>query len=120
VTPEDIGLPQQVLLYDELRGQGEPPPVIDAADFLGDPERYLRALCDLVGVAFTDRMLSWPPGPRPTDGPWAPYWYEAVWRSTGFEPPRRRTAELDGPAATVAEACVPLYQRLHAARWDLG
>jgi Sulfotransferase domain len=120
VTPEDIGLPQQVQLYDELRGRGEPPPVIDAGDFLRDPERYLRALCDRLGVAFTDRMLSWPPGPRPTDGPWAPYWYEAVWRSTGFERPRPRALQLDGPPAAVAEACLPLYRRLHAARWNLS
>ena len=120
VTPEDVGLPQQVQLYDELRRQGEPPPVVDAGDFLRDPERYLRALCHHVRVPFTDRMLSWPPGPRPTDGPWAPYWYEAVWRSTGFQAPRRRTVELDGPAAAVAAACLPLYQRLHAERWVLG
>jgi hypothetical protein len=120
VTPEDIGLPQQVRLYDELQGRGEPPPVIDAGDFLRDPERYLRALCDHAGVTFTDRMLSWPPGPRPTDGPWAPYWYEAVWRSTGFERPRPRAVHLDGPAAEVAEECLPLYRRLHAVRWELS
>jgi hypothetical protein len=120
VTPEDIGLPQQVQLYDELQGQGEPPPVIDAGDFLRVPQRYLRALCDHVGVTFTDRMLSWPPGPRPTDGPWAPYWYEAVWRSTGFERPRPRAVHLDGPAAEVAEECLPLYRRLRAARWELS
>jgi hypothetical protein len=119
VTPEDIGLPQQVQLHDELRRRGEPPPVIDAGDFLRDPERYLRALCDHVGVAFTDRMLSWPPGPRLTDGPWAPHWYEAVWRSTGFERPRPRAVQLDGAAAEVAEACLPLYRRLHGVRWDL-
>ena len=37
VTHEDIGPPQHVQLYDELRGRGEPPPVIDAGDFLRDP-----------------------------------------------------------------------------------
>jgi hypothetical protein len=117
VTPDDIGLPQQVRLYDELAALGPAPPVIDASDFLADPERYLRALCDSVGVAFSDRMLSWPPGPRPTDGPWAPHWYDAVWRSTGFAPPRRRDVHLEGTAAAVAEACLPLYQRLHEVRW---
>ena len=104
MTHEDIGPPQHVQLYDELRGRGEPPPVIDAGDFLRDP-RYLRAPCDHVGVAFTDRLLTWPPGPWPTDCPWAPYWYEAVWRSTGVEQPRPRAVQLDGPAAEVAEAC---------------
>jgi hypothetical protein len=119
VTPEDIGVPQQVQLYDELSAAGGAPPVIDAADFLRDPGTYLRALCDHVGVAFTDRMLSWPRGPRPTDGPWAPYWYEAVWRSSGFEPPRPRDVRLDGPQAAVAEACLPLYERLRDDRWVL-
>ena len=119
VTPEDIGLPQQVRCTTSWREPGAPPPVIDAGDFLRDPERYLR-LCDHAGVAFTDRMLSWPPGPRSTDGPWAPYWYEAVWRSTGFERLRPRAVQLDGPAAEVAEACLPLYRRLHAGRWDLS
>ena len=38
VTAEDIGLPQQVALYDELSAAGAAPPVIDAGDFLRAPE----------------------------------------------------------------------------------
>lgn len=116
VTPDDIGLPQQVRLFEKLAASGDPPPVIDAGDFLRDPEGYLRALCTMVGVEFTDRMLSWPPGPRDSDGVWAPYWYAAVWRSTEFEPYRERTVTLTGAAAEVAEACRPHYERLHAVR----
>lgn len=118
VTPADLGYVQQVQLYDELAGAGAPPPVIDARDFLGDPERHLRALCRHAGAAFSRRMLAWPPGPRDTDGVWAPHWYDAVWRSTGFAPYAPRAARLDGAAAAVAEACLPLYERLHAVRWD--
>ena len=62
-------------------------------DLLDRPEAVLRALCAALGVPFSARMLSWPGGPRDTDGVWAPYWYEAVWRSTGFgryRPPARR------------------------------
>ena len=44
VVAEDIGLVQQAELYDQLGGT---PPVIDAADFLRDPEGYLRWLCRL-------------------------------------------------------------------------
>ncbi len=58
--PEDIGLLQQVRLLDALP---EDPPVIDAGDFLRDPEGHLRWLCDWLGIEFTDRMLSWPAGP---------------------------------------------------------
>ncbi|HET8583204.1 MAG TPA: hypothetical protein VFL65_08120 [Jatrophihabitans sp.] len=113
VTAEDIGLVQQAELYDQLGGDV---PVLDAADFLRDPEGYLRWLCDHVGVAFTDRMLHWPPGSRASDGLWAPYWYDAVLASTGFQPYRPREIELDGPARAAAERSRPHYERLHAVR----
>ncbi len=58
VTVDDIGLRQQNLLYDDLAGAGIEPRVIDAADFLGDPEHYLRGLCELVRVEFDEAMLS--------------------------------------------------------------
>ena len=95
VTAEDIGLPQQGLLFD-LRCErlGESPTVIDV----------------------TPRMLSWPPGRRESDGVWAPYWYDAVWRSTGFEPWRARETALSDDALAVADACRPIYARLHRHR----
>jgi hypothetical protein len=116
VTLADIGLTQQVELYDLL---GADVPVVDAADFLRDPERYLRWLCDYIGVEFTDAMLHWPAGPRDSDGVWARYWYGAVLASTGFEPYRPRAVSLDGEPARVAEAGRPLYERLRAARITL-
>ena len=112
VTVQDTGLPQQVELHRELG-----PPVLDAADVLRRPEPYLRALCDHAGVDFTPRMLAWPPGPRDSDGVWGRHWYEAVWRSTGFAPYRPRESRLSGTAAVVADECLPLYRRLHDARW---
>jgi Sulfotransferase domain len=117
VTLLDIGLPQQVSLYDELAAAGRAPLVMDSADFLRDPERYLRGMCDLVGVEFTDAMLHWPPGRRDSDGVWGRYWYDAVWRSTGFEPYRPRPVELAGPAAEVAAEGRSLYDRLAEQRW---
>lgn len=117
VTPDDIGLPQQGRLFDLLRDRlGESPPVIDAGDFLRAPEAHLRALCARLGIAFTPRMLSWPAGPRDSDGVWAPYWYDAVWKSTGFEPWRAREDRLEGEALAVADACRPVYERLRGFR----
>lgn len=117
VSPDDIGLPQQAALYEELASTGRPPTVIDAGDFLADPEGHLRAVCAELGLEFTPAMLSWPAGPRDSDGVWAPHWYDMVWRSTGFEPPSARPApRLEGPALAVAEACRPAYERLHALR----
>ncbi len=117
VVAEDIGLIQQVELYEQFDGAL---PVIDSADFLRAPEAYLRWLCDHVGVAFTDRMLHWPAGPRVSDGVWAPYWYAAVEASTGFEAHRPRTVSLTGAAAEAAERSRPHYERLHANRLVLG
>ena len=117
VAPDDIGLPQQARLFDLLRQRtGKTPPVIDAGDFLRAPEAHLRALCARLGIAFTPRMLAWPAGPRDSDGVWAPYWYDAVWKSTGFEPWRARETALSGDAVEVAAACRPFYERLRAHR----
>lgn len=113
VVAEDIGLVQQGELYDQL---GPQTPVIDAADFLRDPEGHLRWLCDLVRVDFTPAMLHWPAGPRASDGVWAPYWYDAVLASTGFAPYRPRSVDLHGAALAAAERSRPDYERLHAAR----
>jgi len=112
VVATDIGLVQQTELYDQLAGA----PVIDSADFLRDPEGYLRWLCDHIGVEFTDAMLHWPAGPRDSDGVWAKYWYDAVIASTGFAPYRERTVELSGAALAAAEESRPHYERLHAVR----
>ncbi len=117
VVPEDIGLLQQAALFDEVRrASGKAPVVIDADDFLRDPEAWLRALCARLGLAFSERMLHWPSGRRASDGVWAPHWYAAVWQSTGFEPWRRREPRLDAAARAVADACRPAYERLWAVR----
>ncbi|HET7530675.1 MAG TPA: hypothetical protein VFJ98_06920, partial [Mycobacteriales bacterium] len=116
VATEDIGVVQQAALFDLL---GEGTPVIDAADFLRDPEAYLRWLCSYIGVDFTDRMLHWPAGPRASDGVWAPYWYDAVLTSTGFEPYRPRAVALTGSALDVAQRARPHYERLHQHRLRL-
>jgi len=117
--PEDIGLLQQVRLLDALLAAGEHPPIVDAADFLREPESYLRWLCDWLEIDFTDRMLSWPAGPRDSDGVWAPHWYDAVRASTGFEPYHPRDVHLDDAGHAVATACRPAYERLHASRLTL-
>jgi len=112
------GLPQQVEIFDLVcRRTGRVPPVIDSADLLAAPEAMLRALCAALGVPFSERMLSWPPGRRATDGVWARHWYDRVERSTGFERPGTAgTPQLDGRLAEFEARCRPLYEKLHAHR----
>ncbi len=114
--PGDIGLLQQQRLAAYWDEQGVEVPVIDAGDFLADPEAHLRWVCTWLGIDFTPAMLSWPAGPRPSDGVWAPYWYAAVLDSTGFEERRPRQVELSSHDAAVAEACRSAYEQLRAKR----
>jgi len=115
VALEDIGFVRQAELFDrEADRLGAAPPVIEGADVLADPRRALTALCAALDVPFSEQMLQWPAGPRSTDGVWAPAWYDAVERSTGFEAPRKVTGldDLAGPVRKIAEAARPYYERL--------
>ncbi len=114
---DDLGIPQQSALYDEVvRRTGTSPPVIDAGEFLKDPEAHLRAWCIRLGIEFTDRMLRWPAGPRDTDGVWAPHWYAAVQKSTGFEPSHEHEHQVPKRYAELIAAAMPQYQRLYELR----
>jgi hypothetical protein len=57
-------------------------------------------------------MLSWPSGPRPTDGIWASHWYDAVNRSTGFAPPRPQPVLDDQGLKELEEKALPIYAKL--------
>jgi hypothetical protein len=114
--PDDIGLPQQGWLVEFWDEQGIEVPILDARDFLRSPEAHLRWLCEWLGIPFSERMLSWPAGSRPSDGVWAPHWYDAVWASTGFQRWHPRETNLSDRQAAVAEACAPIYDELYARR----
>ncbi len=113
----DTGLPQQVELFEHVADtSGSPPPVVDSAELLQDPEGVLRALCPRIGLAFEPAMLAWAPGPRDTDGCWGEHWYANTWASTGFAPWKPDTRPLPEHLSTLLDECTPLYERLHAHR----
>jgi len=116
-TLADLGLEQQVEIFRRFGG-----PVIDAADVAARPRPSLEALCAALGLAFEEAMLSWPRGPRPTDGVWAPYWYASVWESTGFSgrSSTQAAAELPPELEPLATQCQPYYDELAAHKLILG
>ncbi len=113
----ELGFEQQARLFDHVCDQlGAAPPVLDAADVLKNPETLLRALCERLGVAFSERMLHWPAGSRTSDGVWAKHWYRTVERSTGFEPYIPKEPRLTAFQRSLLNKCRPHYERLAAYR----
>ncbi len=118
-TLDDIGFAQQWRLFQRVRAiTGRIPPVIDARDVLTDPRRVLGQLCEALDVPFREEMLSWPAGPRESDGLWARYWYAAVEASTGFAPYRPKPDQVPPRLQSVLEAAEEIYRELH--RYRLG
>ncbi|MFL6784464.1 MAG: HAD family hydrolase [Sphingomicrobium sp.] len=113
----DFGLERQAEFFErEADRLGHAPPVVDAHDVLADPQVVLSRLCEALGIGWDPAMLSWAPGRRETDGPWAPHWYGAVEASTGFGPPETAPGDLPAEAQRVADECRPYYERLAAHR----
>ena len=113
----DFGLERQAEFLDrEADRLGKAPPVVDAGDVLANPPAVLSRLCAALDIPWDEAMLSWLPGRRPTDGPWAPHWYGAVEASTGFGAPDIGAVDLPADARRLAERMQPYYDRLAAHR----
>ena len=115
-TLADIGFTQQFDIYRQLQAGGHAPVVIDSADIRRNPEAFLRALCEAIGLSWDPAMLNWPEGGHPNDGVWAPHWYGAVHRSTGFAAAEGEMPALTADQAILAEAALPYYEPLFADR----
>ena len=116
-TLEDIGFIQQAALFDQVRVMNDDDPlVIDSRDFLLDPEAMLRALCARLEIEFDPHMLNWPAGQRDSDGVWGKYWYDSVWKSTGFTPYRKKSYSLSRKDRKIADQARPYYEKLYRHR----
>lgn len=111
-TLRDTGLAEQVELLEYTLNAGKTPVVIDAKRLLQGPEMVLRRLCGALGLPFEPAMLSWPAGPKPEDGVWAPYWYKNVHVSTGFSPYAPKTEPFPEHLRALLSVCAPLYEKL--------
>jgi hypothetical protein len=117
MTLAETGLPYQVDLFERAKkATGKTPPVVDATDILMDPKRTLSRLCEALGIDFTEKMLSWPKGPHPDDGNWAPYWYESVYKSTGFGKYEPKKESVPANLTAMHEKAKDLYEKLAAHR----
>lgn len=111
---DDIGFRQQAELFDQVKALGQTPVVIDSADIRDNPEAALRGLCAAIGLVWDPGMLRWPAGGHADDGVWAPHWYGAVHRSTGFDGAEGDLPSLSGDYADLAAAAMPFYTAMQA------
>ncbi len=108
-----IGVIKQAEMFDRAaQASGSPPPVVDTADVLASPRNVLTALCEALALPFSERMLSWPSGKRPSDGVWAPAWYDVVETSTGFARPAPQSKELPTHLHKLADEARPYYESM--------
>ncbi len=117
VTVSDVGVLQQAEIFQHARrAAGATPLVVDSRDVLEDPRAMLTALCAALDVPFSERMLSWPPGPRSSDGVWARHWYDAVQASSGFSRFVPKAHTLPRVLEPLAEECEPHYRNIYEQR----
>lgn len=113
VSLEAIGFPQQLSLFERAAElEGQTPLVIDSTDILRAPEVKLKALCAALGIEWQPEMLAWPDGPKPEDGAWAPHWYDAVWKSTGFAEPPGQLPNVPEAYQAIYEDALAIYETL--------
>jgi hypothetical protein len=112
-TPEDLGYPQQVKLFNYLQTETKDIPlVLESKDILKNPKSMMKLLCARLGIDFDHKMLTWPKGYRDTDGIWASHWYNRVIESTGFAKYHPKELNLTDKQKSLAEKCMPYYQSL--------
>lgn len=111
--PEDLGLPQQLHLFEYIcKETGEIPAVVDSDQVLRDPKGMLSTLCEYLRVPFDPAMLSWLMGSRTTDGVWAPHWYGRVYQTTGFAKPNKEPIEPPKHLHAVIHECEAIEAEL--------
>jgi hypothetical protein len=91
---------------------------VDSDELVADPAGILADLCADVGISFTTEMLSWKSGSHECDGPWAPWWYASIQKSTHWvvkasEHAKAKIGELTGVVPPLymntLEASMPSY-----------
>ena len=114
LTIDDTGFVELVSILNQLVAAGQKPIVVETRALLANPAGMLSAVCEQTGVDFDEAMLSWPKGPKPEDGIWAPHWYDRAWKSTGWEPYEPKSVELTPAAESVLPAAQAEYEQLLA------
>ena len=114
---QQLGYLQQIKIYKMLTEEtGVSPIIIDAQDLLKEPRKMLIEICKNLKIKFNDKMLSWPPGGRKTDGIWGKHWYKQVEVSKGFNPYLKTDRTIPLRYQNLNNECMKYYDFLHQNR----
>jgi len=112
-SSDQLGFTQQLHLFEKLKNEtSQSPIVIDSKDVLMNPRKTLSILCEKIGIPFMDEMLTWPLGPRKSDGVWAKHWYQNVEASTGFISFSEKQIEVSNKYSDILNECMDAYRLL--------
>ncbi len=111
-TLNDIGIKKASELFLFLKKNGKTPIVIDSDELLKNPETYLRKLCALLNIPFSEKMLGWKKGGIPEDGVWAKHWYNNVHNSDGFAIQKSSSQPLPIHLKPLLKEALPYYETL--------
>lgn len=111
-TLNDIGIKKASELFLFLKKNGRTPIVIDSDELLKNPETYLKKLCDLLNIPFSEKMLRWKKGGIPEDGIWAKHWYGNVQNSEGFALQKSSSQPFPKHLEPLLEEALPYYETL--------
>lgn len=109
---DDIGIKKASELFVFLKKNGKTPVVIDSDELLKNPETYLKKLCNLLNIPFSEKMLSWKQGGIPEDGVWAKNWYGNVHNSEGFSVQKSSSQSLPQHLKPLLDKALPYYETL--------
>ena len=121
-------------LFEYLRQQNTTPIVLDADDLLEDPNRMMKKYCELTGIPFNEKMMSWE-AKKMTEmtwhsakvlrlANWLMGWYNGALSSTKFQKPsvpRQIDVEtLSEDVRTAIDVTTPCYRYLYEYRLILN
>lgn len=111
-TLNDIGIKKASELFLFLKKNGKTPIVIDSDELLKNPETYLKKLCGLLNIPFSEKMLQWKKGGIKEDGIWAKHWYGNVHNSEGFAVQKSSSQPLPKHLEPLIKEALPYYETL--------
>ena len=110
---DDLGFPMQIKLFKILKSFNLKTIVINAEDIAKNPKKMLSILCKKLNISFSEKMLRWPSGKRPTDGLWGDVWYKNVNSSICFEKMKKDKSDIPKIHEETYKECIKIYEELN-------